>query len=213
MLVLSSPSAAGKSSIAQRLLAQDSGLELSVSVTTRPARPSERDGQDYHFIDAAQFTALEAEAALLESATVFGNQYGTLAAPVEAALAAGRDVLFDIDWQGAQQLAAKARDDLVRVFILPPSFAELARRLKTRASEPAQAVAHRLSKAADEISHWLEYDYVIINESLDRSVDQVQNIVNAERLRRTRRTGLLEFVTQLRNDAAAASQSKLTKAH
>jgi guanylate kinase len=196
MLVLSSPSGAGKSTLS-RMLLEDPGVELSVSVTTRPRRPGEVDGQHYHFIDKARFDAMVRDAELLEWAHVFGNFYGSPRAPVDKALAAGRDMLFDIDWQGAQQLSQKARDDLVRVFILPPSRGELERRLKTRAEDTAAVVARRMSEADNEISRWSEYDYVIINDDVQKAQAQLEAIVAAERLKRQRQTGLVEFVRRL----------------
>ena len=198
MLVLSSPSGAGKTSISRALLAADPDIELSVSVTTRAMRPGERDGVDYHFIDKARFDAMVGEQALLEHAGVFGHHYGTPRAPVEAALARGRDVLFDIDWQGTQQLAQAARDDLVAVFVLPPSTAELERRLRARAQDSEEVMLSRMAKASDEMSHWREYDYIIINNSLEQSVADVRAILAAERLRRDRLIGLADFVNRLR---------------
>jgi guanylate kinase len=196
-LVLSSPSGAGKSTISRALLAIEPALELSVSVTTRAKRPGEIDGRDYHFIDRTEFDAMVAAGALLEHATVFDNSYGTPKAPVEAALDAGRDVLFDIDWQGTQQVAARMRDDLVTVFILPPSAAELKRRLIQRAADSPDVIARRMSKAASEMSHFPEYDYVVINRDLDRSIAEVRAILTAERLKRFRRPGLIDFVRNL----------------
>jgi len=198
MLVLSSPSGAGKTTTARRLLASDDHLEISVSVTTRPARPGERDGVDYVFITSESFGLMVNRRQLLEHAKVFGNYYGTPLAPVEAALAAGRDVLFDIDWQGTQQIAQKARDDLVSVFILPPSTAELERRLKMRAQDSAEEVTRRMAQAADEMSHWAEYDYIVVNDDVDTCLDDVRAILRAERRRRERQTGLLDFVKALR---------------
>jgi guanylate kinase len=198
MLVLSSPSGAGKTSISRALLAMDRNIELSISVTTRAMRPGERDGADYHFIDTPRFDAMVAQHALLEHAHVFGHHYGTPRAPVEAALAAGRDVLFDIDWQGTQQLAQAARDDLVAVFVLPPSTAELERRLRGRAQDSDDVVSGRMAKASDEMSHWREYDYIILNNSLDQGVADVRAILSAERLKRDRLVGLADFVNTLR---------------
>ena len=198
MLVLSSPSGAGKTTISRKLLERDGNLSMSISVTTRPRRPGEVDGNDYHFIDAAEFDRLVGAGALLEHAKVFGNYYGTPRAAVEAALAEGRNVLFDIDWQGTQQLAEKAREDLVSVFILPPSTRELERRLKARAQDSAAEVTRRMAKAADEMSHWAEYDYIIVNHDIDSSTRRVQAILQAERLRRERQVGLSEFVKALR---------------
>jgi guanylate kinase len=198
MLVLSSPSGAGKTTISRKLLERDGNLSMSISVTTRPRRPGEVDGNDYHFIDAAEFDRLVGAGALLEHAKVFGNYYGTPRVAVESALAEGRDVLFDIDWQGTQQLAEKAREDLVSVFILPPSTRELERRLKSRAQDSAAEVSRRMAKAADEMSHWAEYDYIIVNRDIDSSTRRVQAILQAERLRRERQVGLSEFVKALR---------------
>ncbi len=197
MLVLSSPSGAGKTAISRRILASDDRIAMSISVTTRPRRPGETDGVDYIFVDEAAFQRMVAEDAFLEHAVVFGNRYGTPRAPVEAALAQGRDILFDVDWQGAQKLAETARDDLVSVFILPPSTEELERRLRARARDPEEVVAQRMARAADEMSHWPEYDYIIVNETLDESVENVRAILRAERLRRTRQIGLADFVNAL----------------
>jgi guanylate kinase len=197
MFVLSSPSGAGKTSISRRLLERHGDLSLSVSVTTRAPRPGEVDGVHYHFIDRPTFDRMAANGDLLEHAEVFGRCYGTPRAPVEAALAAGRDVLFDIDWQGTQQLAENARDDLVAVFILPPSGVELERRLRTRAQDSEDEIARRMSKAAAEMSHWPEYDYVIVNADFETSVAQTDAILMAERLRRRRLIGLGDFVRAL----------------
>ncbi len=197
MLVLSSPSGAGKTTISRRLLADDPGIAMSVSVTTRAPRPSEREGVDYFFVDHARFEAMVEAGELLEWATVFGHRYGTPRAAVEAALAEGRDVLFDIDWQGTQQLKETARDDLVSVFVLPPTTAELERRLRERAQDPEEVVAERMAKAADEMSHWAEYDYIVVNRALDTSVDEVRAVLAAERLRRDRQIGLPGFVKGL----------------
>jgi guanylate kinase len=199
-LVLSSPSGAGKTSIARGLLALEPELRMSVSVTTRPMRPGEIEGRDYYFTDAGGFAGLVAGAALLEHATVFGNSYGTPQAPVEAALAAGRDVLFDIDWQGTQALKEKMRADLVTVFVLPPSGNELARRLTQRAADSPEVIAGRMAKAAAEMSHFPEYDYVVVNRNLDVSIAQVRAILTAERQRRERITGLFEFVRGLQGE-------------
>ncbi len=198
MLVLSSPSGAGKTTISRELLARDGGLVLSVSATTRPMRPGETEGVDYVFMDRARFDEMVRVGAFLEHATVFGHCYGTPWGPVEAALDEGRDVLFDIDWQGAQQVAEKAREDLVSVFILPPSTEELERRLHTRAQDSDDVVRARMAKAADEMSHWAEYDYIVVNEDVEASVAAVRSILEAERLRRERRIGLHDFVEVLR---------------
>ena len=198
MLVLSSPSGAGKTTLTRRLLERDDAIALSVSASTRPMRPGERDGVDYFFIDDAEFERRLKRREFLEHAKVFDHRYATPAAPVSAALAKGRDVLFDIDWQGTQQLRQRAREDLVSVFVLPPSTKELEKRLKTRAQDSAAVVARRMSRASDEISHWAEYDYVVVNDDLDRCLDQIQSILQAERMRRERQTGLVEFVRRLR---------------
>ena len=198
MLVLSSPSGAGKTTISRELLARDGGLVLSVSATTRPMRPGETEGVDYVFMDPARFDEMVRDGAFLEHATVFGYCYGTPRGPVKAALDEGRDVLFDIDWQGAQQVAEKAREDLVSVFILPPSTEELERRLHTRAQDSDDVVRARMAKAADEMSHWAEYDYIVVNEDVEASVAAVRSILEAERLRRERRIGLHDFVEVLR---------------
>ena len=198
MLVLSSPSGAGKSTLSRRLLESDRGITMSVSATTRPKRPGEVAGVDYHFVDRTEFGLMINRGELLEHAKVFDNYYGTPQAPVEAALQAGRDVLFDIDWQGTQQMKSKAREDLVSVFILPPSSHELERRLTGRAQDTAAEIAKRMAKASDEMSHWPEYDYVIINRDVDQSAAAVQAILTAERLRRDRQVGLPEFVQALR---------------
>lgn len=199
MLVLSSPSGAGKTTISRRLLYTEANLSLSISATTRPPRPGEEEGKDYFFVSDARFAEMVAKGELLEHAVVFGNNYGTPKAPVVAALESGRDVLFDIDWQGTQQLRESAREDLVSVFILPPSTVELERRLHARAQDSDEVVRGRMAKAADEMSHWAEYDYIIINENLENSVRQVEAILTAERLRRERRVGLRDFVQQLRD--------------
>ena len=198
LLVLSSPSGAGKTTIAHRLLERDPELSLSVSVTTRPPRPGEVDGRDYTFIAQADFDAMAARGDLLEHAQVFGHCYGTPRQPVEAALAVGRDIVTDIDWQGTQQLSQAMKEDLVKVFVLPPSIAALRDRLQRRAQDSAEIVAARMAKSAEEMSHWPEYDYVIVNRDLDESVAEVAAIVTAERRRRTRQLGLAEFVNRLR---------------
>jgi guanylate kinase len=197
MFVLSSPSGAGKTTLSRLLLEKDSGVVLSISVTTRPPRPGEADHRDYHFIDEKQFDAMAANGELLEFATVFGHRYGTPRMPVEHALANGRDVMFDIDWQGTQQLREKARDDLVSVFVLPPSIPELERRLRQRAQDQDDVIRSRMAKAADEMSHWAEYDYVVINRDLDSTFAEVGAILAAERLKRGRQIGLSSFVRDL----------------
>ena len=197
MLVLSSPSGAGKTTLSRMLLANDPGVELSVSVTTRKQRPGEVDGRDYHFIDAARFEAMVKRGELLEWAQVFGHRYGTPRAPVAAALERGRDVLFDIDWQGTQQLREKAARDLVSIFVLPPSIPDLERRLRTRAQDTDEVIHARMAKAADEMSHWAEYDYVVINRDIERAFIEVRSIHAAERLKRERQIGLSDFVRGL----------------
>jgi guanylate kinase len=197
MLVLSSPSGAGKTTLSRRLLDEDGSVTLSISVTTRKMRPGEKDGRDYHFIDQRRFDELINNDELLEYAEVFDNSYGTPRKPVMDALAAGRDVLFDIDWQGTQQLREKARTDLVSVFILPPSIPELEKRLRSRAQDDYDTIVRRMAKAGDEMSHWAEYDYVIINRDLDRAFAEVKAILSAERLKRERQPGLSDFVRGL----------------
>jgi guanylate kinase len=197
MLVLSSPSGAGKTTLSRMLLERDPALELSISVTTRKPRPGEVEGRDYHFIDGRTFDAMVARGDLLEWAEVFGSRYGTPRKPVEQALAMGRDVLFDIDWQGTQQLREKGRDDLVSVFVLPPSIPDLEARLRTRAQDADDVIRARMSKAANEMSHWAEYDYVVINRDVWRAFDDVCAILAAERLKRERQTGLSAFVRAL----------------
>jgi guanylate kinase len=197
LLVLSSPSGAGKTTLSRRLLAADSNVIMSVSVTTRAPRPGEVNGKDYHFISQEEFARLRDRGELLEYAEVFGNFYGTPKRAVLEALQAGRDVLFDIDWQGTQQLAQAMEEDLVRIFILPPSAEELRERLIGRAQDSASTVAKRMARAADEISHWPEYDYVIVNDNLDVASAEIEAIIRAERLRRRRRTGLTQFVRRL----------------
>ena len=199
MLVLSSPSGAGKTSICKRLLEQDAELTLSISATTRKRRPGEVEGRDYQFMSTAEFETKINRSEFLEYAQVFGNYYGTPSNLVEHSLKSGRDVLFDIDWQGTQQLKAKAREDLVSIFILPPSIKELEKRLFKRAQDSAEVVADRMSKSANEMSHYPEYDYVIINHDLKTSVQQIQSICLAERLRRERQIGLVDFIQQLRS--------------
>lgn len=197
MLVLSSPSGAGKTTLSRRLLESDANLVLSVSMTTRARRAGEREAVDYVFVTAEAFESAVREGEFLENASVFGHRYGTPKTPVMNALARGRDVLFDIDWQGTQQLKEKAREDLVSIFVLPPSHGELERRLRARALDADDVVAARMAKANDEISHWAEYDYVIVNDDLERALANIAAIVSAERLKRTRQIGLSGFVREL----------------
>ena len=197
MFVLSSPSGAGKTTLARMLLERMPGLQMSVSATTRPMRPGEVEGRDYLFVDKPKFEQMVKQNELLEWATVFDNRYGTPRKPVERALRAGRDVLFDIDWQGTQQLREKARADVVSVFILPPSAADLEKRLHTRAQDSDEVIRGRMSRATHELSHWAEYDYIVVNHNVDDAFAEVQSILKAERLKRERRTGLTEFVRKL----------------
>jgi guanylate kinase len=197
MLVLSSPSGAGKTTLAKRLLETDTNFTMSVSVTTRAKRPAEVHGRDYFFVSPAVFADKVKRGELLEYATVFGNSYGTPRAPVDDALTEGLDILFDIDWQGTQQLKEKAREDVVSIFILPPSRTELERRLRGRAQDPPETVAARMAKANDELSHWAEYDYVIVNDDMAAAELKIAHIVEAERHKRARRTGLSDFVRTL----------------
>ena len=198
MLVLSSPSGAGKTTISRRLLGLEPQLALSVSVTTRQKRPGETAGIDYHFVETTEFNLMINRGEFLEYAKVFDNYYGTPKAQVTKEISRGRDILFDIDWQGTQQLAHTAREDLVSVFVLPPSTRELERRLHNRAQDSAETVTKRMAKAADEMSHWAEYDYIIVNHDIDSSVASVRAILCAERLRRHRQIGLTGFVKGLR---------------
>jgi guanylate kinase len=198
LLVLSSPSGAGKTTITRALVAQDGALGLSVSVTTRARREGEVDSRDYHFISRAQFEKMVTQDELLEHAAVFDHFYGTPRQPVIAALDSGRDIITDVDWQGTQQLAAKIRGDLVSVFVLPPSLAALEQRLRIRAQDSEEVVRRRMAKSSDEMSHWAEYDYVVVNRDLDESVARVQAILTAERARRERQIGLSDFVNRLR---------------
>lgn len=197
MLVLSSPSGAGKTTLSRRLLERDGRVVMSVSATTRQKRPNEAEGRDYYFKSDADFRAMVAAGEFLEHALVFGHHYGTPKQPVFEALRQGRDVLFDIDWQGTQQLRQQAREDVVSIFVLPPSRAELERRLKARAQDAPEVVARRMAKADDEISHWAEYDYVIVNEDIDRAQAQVETVLMAERLKRARQPGIPAFVETL----------------
>jgi guanylate kinase len=194
MLVLSSPSGAGKSTISRALLEKHPDLTMSVSATTRPMRPGEIEGKDYYFIDTETFEDMVRKGQFLEHAKVFDNYYGTPRAPVEAALKSGKDVLFDVDWQGTQQLRQNARDDLASIFILPPSVDELERRLYARAQDPEDVVKRRMAKATSEMSHWAEYDYIIVNEEITESVAEAEAILDAERLKRDRRIGLSEWL-------------------
>ena len=205
MLVLSSPSGAGKTTMSKRLLAGDPQIALSVSATTRPPRAGEIDGVDYRFVSDAEFDHLVATGMLLEWAHVFGNRYGTPRQPVEAALADGRDILFDIDWQGTQQLRqSQAGGDLVSIFLLPPTLEELHNRLKTRASDSEAVIAGRMERAADEISHWAEYDYVLVNDDPGQCLYEIRSALVTERLRRSRQIGLAGFVRDLLKDGNTA---------
>lgn len=197
MFVLSSPSGAGKTTLSRLLIDRMPGLRMSVSATTRAMRPGEVDGRDYLFVDEPRFDAMVKGDELLEWATVFESSYGTPRAPVEAALSAGQDVLFDIDWQGTQQLREKARADVVSVFILPPSAADLEKRLHSRAQDSDEVIRKRMSRASHEMSHWAEYDYIVINHNVDDAFAEVQSILKAERLKRERQTGLASFVRGL----------------
>ena len=197
MFVLSSPSGAGKTTLSRMLMEQVPDLQMSVSATTRAMRPGEVDGKDYYFVDQKRFDEMVANGDLLEWAPVFGKSYGTPRRPVEAALSEGRDVLFDIDWQGTQQLREKAGTDVVSVFILPPSAADLEKRLHTRAQDSAEVIRGRMDRASHEMSHWAEYDYIVVNQNVDEAFAEVQSILKAERLKRARRTGLTEFVRRL----------------
>lgn len=198
LIILSSPSGAGKSTLARRLIDWDPSLSFSVSATTRPARPAEIDGQHYHFIAREDFARMAGAGEMLEHAEVFGNLYGTPRAPVEAAMQSGRDTIFDVDWQGGQQIRASALGPhVVSIFILPPSLAELERRLIARGQDAPEVIAGRMDKSRDEISHWAEYDYVLVNDDLDASFDRLAAILTAERLRRDRQKGLGGFVRTL----------------
>jgi len=197
LIVLSSPSGAGKSTISRMLLDADSEVTISVSATTRPKRPGEVDGVDYHFVDDAAFDEMVRTGEFVEWAPVFGYRYGTPKAPVKAALRDGRDILFDIDWQGTQQLKAAMGEDLVSIFLLPPSMTELERRLRTRGTDSEEVIQDRMSRAASEISHWPEYEYVLVNHDTDECLRQVQAIVAAERLKKSRQTDLVPFTRSL----------------
>jgi len=197
MFILSSPSGAGKTTIARKLLAAEDNLQMSVSVTTRPKRPGEVEGRDYEFTDLAHFGEMIAADDFLEWAEVFGNRYGTPRARIAEALALGRDFLFDVDWQGAQQLSQRAGSDVVSVFLLPPSIAALEERLRSRGTDSEDVIAGRMDRARAEISHWDAYDYVVVNDSIDDCFDRVRTILHAERLRRERQTGLVDFAREL----------------
>jgi guanylate kinase len=197
MLVLSSPSGAGKTTLSRKLLESDSAITMSVSVTTRPPRKGEKEGRDYFFVSASMFEGMVKSGSFLEHATVFANRYGTPKEPVMLALAKGKDVLFDIDWQGTQQLRQQAGDDLVSIFVLPPSHKELERRLRARAQDTEDVVAARMGRANHEISHWAEYDYVVVNDDLGKALAKIRTILAAERLRRARQTGIPAFVGKL----------------
>jgi guanylate kinase len=197
LLVVSSPSGAGKTSLSRRLVADNPSLDLSISVTTRAPRPGEAHGREYDFVDRAVFDSMVDENAFMEWAEVHEHRYGTPGVPVVLAVSAGQDVLFDIDWQGTQQLREKARADVVSVFILPPSAADLEKRLHTRAQDSDAVIRGRMSRATHELSHWAEYDYIVINHDIDEAFAEVQSILKAERLKRERRTGLTTFVREL----------------
>ena len=200
MLVLSSPSGAGKTTLARRLVETDENLRISISVTTRPPRTNEVDGQDYHFVDETTFQFMVESNDFLEHARVFGHLYGTPSQAVYESLAKGSDILFDIDWQGAQQITEHARDDVVKIFVLPPSTTELAHQLKERAQDAEDVLSQRMAQSTDEITHWPEYDYVIVNDDIEIATNQIGQILSAERLRRHRRTGLSKFVEKITED-------------
>lgn len=197
LFILSSPSGAGKTTLSRMLLAADPEIKLSVSATTRPPRPGEEDGVHYHFVSDAKFDQMVEEDDFYEWAEVFGYRYGTPKGAIRAALKDGQDFLFDIDWQGTQQLYQKDQQDVVSVFILPPSLAELRRRLEARAQDSSEVIDSRMERARAEISHWAEYDYVVINDNVDECFDRVREVLDAERMRRTRQTGLIPFVREL----------------
>ncbi|WP_424932006.1 guanylate kinase [Amaricoccus macauensis] len=201
LIILSSPSGAGKSTLSRRMLEADPEVRFSVSATTRPPRPGEQDGQDYFFKSRREFEAMAAAGEMLEHAEVFGNLYGTPRAPVEAAIMRGEDVLFDVDWQGGQQIRnSTLSDSVVSIFILPPSIAELENRLRTRGQDSAEVVANRMAKSRDEISHWAEYDYVLVNKTLSECEAQLRAIIEAERLRRERRPELMQLVNRMNRE-------------
>jgi guanylate kinase len=197
MFILSSPSGTGKTTIARKLLAEVEGIGMSVSVTTRPMRPGEVDGVDYHFVDQGRFDAMVTAGDFLEWAKVFGNSYGTPKAQIKAGLKAGQDFLFDIDWQGTQQLYQRMEVDVVRVFLLPPSIEELEHRLRGRGTDSEQVIQGRMNRARSEISHWDGYDYVVVNDDIEACYDKVRTILEAERMKRARQTGLVDFTRQL----------------
>jgi guanylate kinase len=207
LIVLSSPSGAGKSTISRMLLEADDEVTMSISATTRPKRPGERDDIDYHFVDDAEFERMIEAGDFVEWAPVFNHRYGTPKAPVKSALKIGQDILFDIDWQGTQQLEAAMGEDLVTIFILPPSMAELERRLRTRGTDSEEVIRVRMERAAGEISHWPEYDYVLINRDTDECLAEVRAIVAAERLKRTRQIGLVPFVRELLSGRPSVEQA------
>ena len=200
LIILSSPSGAGKSTLSRRLMAWDASLRFSVSATTRPPRPGEADGREYYFRSRDQFEAMVAAGAMLDHAEVFGPRYGSPRGPVVQAMEEGRDTLFDIDWQGGQQIKQAMREDVVSIFILPPSMAELERRLTTRAQDSAEVIAARMAKSEAEISHWAEYDYVLVNRDLDEAEADLRTILMAERMRRPRQPWLSEFVRDLKRE-------------
>ena len=212
MLILSSPSGAGKTTLARRLLALEPTLRLSISVTTRKPRPGDQEGRDYYFSDEAEFDRMRAAGEFLEWARVHSNLYGTPRQPVMEALARGEDVLFDIDWQGARQLRESAGADLVRVFVLPPSVPELVTRLTLRATDSAEVIKARMMEAGNEITHWAEYDYVIVNGDLERGVAQLHDVLTAERLRRDRQVGLSAFARSLQEGLQAIDAAALVRA-
>ena len=197
MFVLSSPSGAGKTTLSRMLVAEIPALQMSVSATTRPMRPGEVEGRDYYFVDQKRFDVMVANGELLEWATVFGNRYGTPRGPVDASLAGGRDVLFDIDWQGTQQLRSRSPNDVVSVFILPPSATDLEKRLHTRAQDSEDVIRGRMKKAGDEMSHFDAYDYIVVNDNIGIAFESVKSILRAEQLKRERQVGLTEFVRNL----------------
>lgn len=207
LFALSSPSGAGKTTISKKMLAADHDIALSISATTRPMRPGEQDGVDYHFVDVETFKQMAADGEFLEWAHVFGHRYGTPRARVDELLDAGKDVLFDIDWQGAQQLYQEAGPDVVRVFVLPPTMEELERRLRARKTDSDEVIAARMARAANEISHWDGYDYVLINDNVDDCYGEVMAILRAERLKRRRQIGLIGFARDLIRSVPEADMS------